>query len=176
MTSRGLRRVCDLRKLGRLANMRQLDDALGVGSAVPETDAVALPRRLCDLSDNGGPDESYPSMDSSSLPVLRFNCRFCRKTARGHGGQFLSWVQRSLVWAELRQQLASNPSVFCLTSSLPSTRISWTRCLPEWQAGGAKIVRIWVFPALQGIELGLRSNPLLNQAPNTAYIGLNSQI
>jgi hypothetical protein len=41
--------VCDLHKLGRLANMRQLDDALGVGSAAPETDAVALPRRLCDL-------------------------------------------------------------------------------------------------------------------------------
>jgi hypothetical protein len=101
--------VCDLRKLGRLANMRQLDDALGVGSTVPETDAVALPSRLCDLSDNGGPDENHSSTDSSSLPVLRFNSRFCRKSARGHREQFLGWIQRSLVRAELPQQPRLQP-------------------------------------------------------------------
>src|SRR3984893_10392615 len=109
MTSRELRRICDLRKLGRLANMRQLGRR--TRRWIGCTDAVALPRSLCDLSDNGGPDESYPSMDSSSLPVLRFNCRFCRKTARRHGDQFLGWVQRSLVWAELRQQHCLQPFV-----------------------------------------------------------------
>jgi len=134
--------------------MRRLKDALGVGSAVPETDAVALPRRLCDLSDNGGPDESYPSMDSSALPVLRFNCRFCRKTARGQGAQFLSWVQRSLVWAELRQQHCLQP--FGLLRSLVLRPEFRGQDACRNASRGAKIVRIWVFPALQGIALGPR--------------------
>ena len=115
-----------------------------------------------------GPDESYPSMDSSALPVLHFNCRFCRKTARGQGAQFLSWVQRSLVRAELRQQHCLQP--FGLVPSSSSFDPSFVdKMFDGMQAGGAKIVRIWVFPALQGIELGeiLDHQPVVQCRPPT---------
>jgi len=91
--------VCDLHKLGRLAKIC----ANSTTRSALVRPYQRLTRWRCQETLRSfrqwGPDESHSSTDSSSLPVLRFNCRFCRKSARG---QFLGWVRRSLVWAELR--------------------------------------------------------------------------
>src|SRR3984893_5436952 len=69
-----------------------------------------------------GPDESYSSMDSSYVPVLRFNSRYCRKSARWHRDQFLGWVQRSLVRPELPQQPCLQPLLLPWTSLVKHVR------------------------------------------------------
>ena len=128
-----------MRKLGRLANMRQLDDALGVGSAVPETDAVALPRRLCDLSDNGGPDA----------------VAFAGKLPGGTGVNFLVGYNEAWFGPNYINYLASNPSfgpVGVSSSTFDGTFVK-TMFDGIMANGGTRIVRIWVFTALQGIKL-----------------------
>ncbi len=97
---------------------------------------------------------------------------FAGKLPGGRGLNFL--VGYNEAWfPNYGNSIASNPSVFCLTSS--SFDPSFVdKMFDGMQAGGAKIVRIWVFPALQGIQLSPAACPIGAQTPQT--MGLTSDL
>src|ERR1700730_16877714 len=102
--------------MARLANVRQLDDALGVGSTVSETDAGALPRGLC-VSDNGGQMKAILRGTAALYLCCASTVAFAGKLPGGTGISFLAGYNEAWFWQNYGTSIASNPSVFCLISS-----------------------------------------------------------
>ena len=144
--------------------MRQLDDALDVGSAVPETDVVALPGRLC-VSDLGGQMKAILRLTAALYLFCASTLAFAGNLPGGTGSSFGVGYNEAWFGQNYGNSIASNPSVFCLPSSFDPIFVD--KMFAGMQAGGAKIVRIWVFPALQGIELDLQPGQCKPLTPQT---------
>lgn len=69
----------------------------------------------------------------------------------GTGANFLVGYNEAWFGPYYGYSIASNPSVFCVGSAFDLNFVD--KMFDGMRAGGAKIVRIWVFPALQGIQL-----------------------
>ena len=76
---------------------------------------------------------------------------FAGKLPGGRGFNFLVGYNEAWFGPNYASSIASNPSVFCLPSSFDPSFVD--KMFDGMQAGGAKIVRIWAFPVLQGIQL-----------------------
>ena len=104
-------------------------------------------------------DFAFPTVGGQMKAILRLTAAlylFCASTLAfaGNlpGGSFGVGYNEAWFGQNYGNSIASNPSVFCLDSSFDPIFVE--KMFAGMQAGGAKIVRIWVFPALQGIQLG----------------------
>ncbi len=134
--------------------MRQLDDALGVGSAVPETDA----RWRClgiAIFPTGGQMKAIIRRTAALYLCCASTVAFAGKLPGGTGASFLVGYNEAWFGPNYVEYLASNPS-FGLTTPITIDSNFVNTMFAGIMAnanGGTRIVRIWVFTALQGIVL-----------------------
>jgi hypothetical protein len=99
---------------------------------------------------------------------------FAGKLPGGTGISFLVGYNEAWFGLNYGNSIASNPSFFCLSSSFDSNFVD--TMFAGMQAGGAKVVRIWVFPALQGIQLSTACPIAPPPAPPPQTIGLTNDL
>jgi hypothetical protein len=99
---------------------------------------------------------------------------FAGKLPGGTGVSFLVGYNEAWFGLNYGNSIASNPSVFCLPSSFDPIFVD--TMFAGMQAGGAKIVRIWVFPALQGIKLSTACPIAPPPAPPPQTMGLTNNL
>jgi hypothetical protein len=124
----------------------------------------------------------FPTMGGQMKAILRWTAAlylccastvaFAGKLPGGTGVSFLVGYNEAWFGPNYGNSIASNPSVFCLPSSFDPIFVE--KMFAGMQAGGAKIVRIWVFPALQGIQLSPAACPIGAQTPQT--MGLTADL
>jgi hypothetical protein len=117
----------------------------------------------------------FPTMGGQMKAILRWTAAiylccastvaFAGKLPGGTGLKFLVGYNEAWFGPNYGNSIASNPSVFCLPSSFDPIFVE--KMFVGMQVGGAKIVRIWVFPALQGIQLSPAACPIGAQTPQT---------
>jgi len=164
--------------------MRQLDDALGVGSTVSETDAGALPRGLC-VSDNGGQMKAILRGTAALYLCCASTVAFAGKLPGGTGVNFLvgfneAWFGQPGFGPNYVNYLASDPAWI---PPIPNSTFDPNFVKTMFDGimananGGTRIVRIWVFTALQGIVLDRTKSPQtqrltqLSDGPGADLIG-----
>ena len=99
---------------------------------------------------------------------------FAGKLPGGRGFNFLVGYNEAWFGPNYASSIASNPSVFCLPLPSSFDRSFVDKMFDGMQAGGAKIVRIWAFPVLQGIQLSPAR--LSNRGADTADNGRNTGV
>jgi hypothetical protein len=124
----------------------------------------------------------FPTMGGQMKAILRWTAAlylccastvaFAGKLPGGTGVSFLVGYNEAWFGPNYGNSIASNPSVFCVPSSFDPIFVE--KMFAGMQAGGAKIVRIWVFPALQGIQLSPVACPIGAQTPQT--MGLTADL
>ena len=144
--------ICDLPKLGRLANMPTRRCARRwIGRT---RDVGALRRETLRFRQWGGQMKTILRLTAALYLFCASTLAFAGNLPGGTGSRFVVGYNEAWFGQNYGNSIASNPSVFCLTSSFDPIFVD--KMFAGMQAGGAQIVRLWVFPALQGIELGPR--------------------
>jgi hypothetical protein len=142
--------------------MRQLDDALGVGSGAAQETLRFF--RQC-----GGQMKALLRWTVATYLFCASALAFAGNLPGGTGTSF--WVGYNEAWfgQNYLNSLASNPTFYpelTLSSTFDGTFVD--TMFAGMASGGAKIVRVWVFTALQGI--------VLDPSTKTRTTGLTSDL